>query len=178
MDLSGGLGTEVKHKNLVSKSALQLMTGKHYATITKKLALIEPVKVGCALKSNSVEALPIIYDIVDGQGQLPTSKSYSLQDERARLAHHQANNQKLKEDEQKGLLVLMTEVLTVWGWVIGVFKTKMMAISSTAVHELAMIDDPEETKDVLDGYIREALEELNNMSITYETTLDSGLEGE
>jgi len=141
--------------SLESISRISELTGKGSRTIKSRLDTLTPVQDGKALKYETKEALPLLYGL-DTQG------AFDLEQERARLAHHQANNEALKEEVAKKNLIPAEEVLNNWINLVARFKAKMLAIPSKSAHRCAQSTDHHEIESVLKSAITEALNELGN----------------
>ena len=86
--------------------------------------------------------------------------AHDLTEERARLAHHQANNENLKELERRGDLVSVSEVLATWQDKIAASRAKLLSMPSKLAPAVAISTDTTEVETALRGAIYEALEEL------------------
>jgi len=96
---------------LITVNQLSDYTGKHRATIIRRLAAIKPIeKKGVANLFDSAKALEVIYQ---GGGQ--SSEELDLQKERARLAKAQADAQELKNkisEKETAPMVILEAALT------------------------------------------------------------------
>ena len=104
-----------------------------------------------------------LYDLKDALPLLVAKSSdgdYDLEQERARLAHHQANNEALKELVMKKALIPADEVKAGWITLVTRFKAKMLSIPSKMAHQVAQTSDHHEIEQLLRVGINEALTEL------------------
>lgn len=81
---------------LCSINQLSVYTGFAYRTIKARLSGLKPVVDGAAHLYETAKALPLLYTSSHGR---------DLQEERARLAHHQANREAMREAEEKARLM-------------------------------------------------------------------------
>lgn len=102
------------------------------------------------------DVFPILLSNTVGDGD------YNLEQERARLAHHQANNEALKEQVMKKTLIPAEEVKETWVTLVARFKAKMLSIPSKMAHQMAQTDDHHEIEHLLRSGINEALTELSS----------------
>lgn len=77
---------------LCSINQLSVCTGFAYRTIKARLSGLKPVVDGAAHLYETAKALPLLYTSDHG---------HDLQKERARLAHHQANREAIREREAR-----------------------------------------------------------------------------
>lgn len=94
---------------------------------------------------------------------------YTLETERARLAHHQANNEALKEAQLKGDLIANADVLKQWSDAIIAMRNKMLALPSKLSKVAINAETVKEIERDAERLIYEALNELN----IYESTADT-----
>ena len=90
-----------------SINRLSELTGRDRRTVKKSLVLLVPVIKGRSHLYDSREALLLIYGSA-------TSGDFDLTEQRARLAFHQANNERLKEEERTGQLIPADAVEQAW----------------------------------------------------------------
>ena len=139
----------------LSITELHNLTGLDRRRIRAALVDLEstPGKKG-ALLFESREALPLLF-IFPGEGD-----NLDLTQERARLAHHQANKAALEERKLKGELIAVEEVAEIVGKDYGNVRARLLAIPSKAAPELALQSDPQQAFVVIQTLITEALAEL------------------
>ena len=77
---------------------------------------------------------------------------YDRSEEEARLKHHQANLEEIKEAEKRGELIPLSDAISEFGELAANARAKMLAISK---------DAPDDYKKRLDEQIRGALDELS-----------------
>ncbi|MCP3850112.1 MAG: hypothetical protein GY694_07755 [Gammaproteobacteria bacterium] len=140
--------------SLYSISALNELTGIDRRTIKKRLENLTPVIDGSSHKYETKQALPLLYGVDDGE--------YDLTEERARLAHHQANKTSLEEQVLKGDLIPAEEVLSKWEKMVSNFRAKMLAIPTKTSHLLINVGEFDEVESILKTQVYEALKELSN----------------
>ena len=108
-----------------------------------------------ALLFESREALPLLY-MYPGEGE-----NLDLTQERARLAHHQANKAALEERKLKGELIEVEEVAEIVGKDYGNVRAKLLAIPHKAAPRVAIESDTAALAAMLGDYVNEALAELS-----------------
>ena len=140
---------------LQSISQLSVLTGKARETITKRLENISFTKDGKSKLFESVEALPLIYD-------LDSQSAYDLQAERARLSHHQANCEALREKQLRKELIPVNEVEEQWTKLISNFRAKMLSLPTKTAHRIAQTSDHAEIEEILKIAVHDSLLELAN----------------
>jgi phage terminase Nu1 subunit (DNA packaging protein) len=116
---------------------------------------------GNAKTYESKDALPLLY----GYGADPDT-TYDLTEERARLAHHQANNEKLKEDQLRGSLIPEDIIKEHGAGMVAAFRAKLLSLHNKIRNKFTSL-----SKDVIDEIQRlhqEALEELGTDGIPSE----------
>lgn len=128
------------------------LTGMGFNTIKKRTARLTPIKEGRALLLETRDALPLIYEATVGP------KAFDLEQERARLAHHQANREAMKEAEERGEYI-PADVVRQYGVAAMVAtKTKLLGIQSKLRARYPGV--PKELMDDLETLHKEALTEL------------------
>lgn len=141
--------------SLQSINSLANLSGMTYRTIKKRLALhLHPVQEGRSLLYESVEALPILYQVENAQSQ------YELEAERARLAHHQANNEALKERQLTGELLPAELVIDLGSSLVGAARAKILSLHSKIRSRYPTLD--QSIADEIEELSREALRELGS----------------
>lgn len=94
---------------------------------------------------------------------------YSLETERARLAHHQANNEALKEAQLKGDLIQSGEVQKQWSDAVLSMRNKMLSLPSKLAKIAINADSVREIEREAERLVHESLQEL----LIYERKSDS-----
>lgn len=140
--------------SLASISRIAELTGFAPRTIKARTERLQPVKEGRALLLETRDALPLLYQVDSGQGQ------YDLEQERARLAHHQANREAMREAEDRGEYVPAHIVAEFGAATVNATKTRLLAIASKLRGRFP--DVPQSMVDALDELHREALKELGD----------------
>jgi phage terminase Nu1 subunit (DNA packaging protein) len=107
-----------------------------------------------ALLYESAEALPLLY-LQPGDGD-----TFDLTDERARLAHHQANRAALEAEQLAGSLIEIEAVASVVGEEYSNVRSRLLAISTRAAPQVIGLSIVE-VKALLDDMVFEALDELS-----------------
>jgi len=100
------------------------------------------------------DALPLCYKSDHGQ------KQFDLEQERARLAHHQANREAMREASERGEYVPAEMVREMGAATVVATKTKLLAIASKLRGRFP--DVPQSLIDALHELHREALTELGS----------------
>ena len=106
-----------------------------------------------ALLYESTAALPLLY-LQPGDGD-----TFDLTDERARLAHHQANRAALEAEQLAGSLIEIEAVANVVGEEYSNVRSRLLAIPSKAAPQVIGLSIAA-AKALLDDLIFEALDEL------------------
>lgn len=86
--------------------------------------------------------------------------SGEINDERARLLHHQANLASLDQDVKEGKLIPADEIEKVWSDMILAMRAKLLAMSKKMAATSLGITDYKEMDIVVGNLIKEALDEL------------------
>ncbi len=110
---------------LQSISQLSRLTGFARETVAKRLEGLTAVEEKHSKQFESKDALPVLYEVAAG-----SSGKYDLVEERARLAHHQANNESLKESQNRGALIPAELVADLGSGLVGAARTKLLALHS------------------------------------------------
>jgi phage terminase Nu1 subunit (DNA packaging protein) len=139
--------------SLESTNRLSELTGMDVRTIKRRLATLQPTVQGRAHTYESRDALPLLYGAQD-------SAAFDLNQERARLAHHQANNESLREAQLRGDLLPRGLVIQTWQAIIAAARSRLLALPTKAAHQLLAAKSLSEAEDVVRGYVYEALAEL------------------
>ena len=92
--------------------------------------------------------------------RLGTPDALDLNEERARLAHHQADKTALEARVLKGELVRTLDVLEVWQSMAGAARAKLLAIPRKLAGTIVYAKTPAEAEKALSTAIAEALDEL------------------
>ena len=106
-----------------------------------------------AVMYETIEALPLLY-LQPGDGD-----TFDLTDERARLAHHQANRAELEANLLAGSLIQIEAVADVVGEEYANARSRLLAIPSRAAPQVIGLSIVA-VKALLDDMIFEALDEL------------------
>jgi len=85
---------------------------------------------------------------------------YELTEERARLAHHQANKTELEEQELRGDMVRIGYVSEKWATVGNNLKNKMRGLPHKVAHKLQAATEYQDVLDILIKEIDEAMIDL------------------
>jgi phage terminase Nu1 subunit (DNA packaging protein) len=91
---------------------------------------------------------------------------YDEKMERARLLHHQANNEALKESINRMDLLKAETVERVWSDMIVSFRSKMLGLPSRAAHSVVSLKTPGEVEAVLMSIVTESLCELADSAMS------------
>ena len=137
--------------SLESVTRISEITGFDRRTIKARLSAMKPVKEGRSHLYETRDALRLLY--------LESEKAvYDLQEERARLAHHQANMEKIKEDEARAMTIPTDLVIRLCSENNSAARTKLLSVPSQVKTkhgrlEQSVIND-------IEKYIHDALWEL------------------
>ena len=94
------------------------------------------------------------------QGRKGETGDHDLTDERARLAHHQANNEALKEQINKGELIKAEDVINQWAERISNARSKLLMIPPRTAPKALRAKTVKEVEKLMKDAIVNALEEL------------------
>ena len=116
-----------------------------------------------------VQARPGIYDVPASiqvyhqhlKGKTP-SGDIDFHEEKARLTKMQADKAEMDVGVMSGELVEVSEVVEEWQSQLMDMKGKLLAIPSKLATLVADMDNTAEIQDLIDNYMREALEELQD----------------
>jgi len=92
---------------------------------------------------------------IDGDGNV-----IDFHTEKARLTKMQADKAEMEVQELAGELVRVSDVLLEWQNILADVKGKLLSIPSKLATLVADIDNPGEAQELIDTYVREALQEL------------------
>ena len=155
--------------SLESVSRLSELTGLDRRTLKKHLIEFKPIIEGRSHLYESHDVLRVIY------GGASADDLYDLTEERARLAHHQANNEGLKELENKGELVRADEVRAAWEEKTAATRAQLLSLPSKAAPMVVTVDGDVAVESMLRKMINEALDELAGSGLPreFEKRMDS-----
>ena len=139
--------------SLESTNRLSELTGMDVRTIKRRLATLQPAVQGRAHTYESRDALPLLYGQID-------SSAYDLNQERARLAHHQANNESLREAQNRGELLPRGLVIQTWQGIVAAARARLLALPTKAAHQLLGARTLAEAEEAVRTHVYEALAEL------------------
>lgn len=146
--------------SLESINRLVELTGRTNRTIKKRLEGLKPIKEGRSLLYETTEALPLIYDFgKDADAQ------FDLTEERARLAHHQANKTELEEKVLRGQLLPYETVQNVQSRMIMAFRAKCLSLPTKTAPRLAYLTDLPEIEAEIRSAVYDALSELSEFRV-------------
>jgi len=95
------------------------------------------------------------------RAQLRHKATQDINEERARLIHHQANIESMKEEEKVGNLISADEVESSWTGMAMSMRAKMLGIPKKVASTALGVTDYTEMEDLVDEYVKEALDELS-----------------
>lgn len=138
--------------SLESLSRLSDLTGFAPRTIKARCERLTPIREGKATLYETRDALPMCYrdDIGD--------KRFDLEQERARLAHHQANREAMREASERGEYIPADIVKEYGAAAMTATKVKLLAIASKLRGRFPEV--PQAMIDAIADLHREALQEL------------------
>lgn len=140
----------------LSINKLAEITGQDRRRIKRCLQDLVPTIEGRSHLYESTEAVPLLY-IMPGN-----SDTFDLSQERARLAHHQANIASLNEHELDGELVRRDDAIAEVSSALANMKAKLLNLPPKMASVVVAMDDVAETKAVLESAVYEAITELYN----------------
>ena len=151
----------------LSTSELSRLTGFARETVAKRLIDMESTVRGNAKLYDSMVALPLLYGY-------QSDSLYDLTEQRARLTYHQAENEFLKEQENKGALVRAADVLAAWQMKIAATRAQLLSMPSKAAPMAFTATSPHEVEGIIRGIVFEALDELagSGLPAGFEDRLD------
>lgn len=143
--------------SLESLNRLSELTGFTHRTIKGRIAdLLVPIIEGRSHLYESRDVFPLLYSGADGV-------EYDLVSERARLAHHQANNEAIKEQVAMGQLIPAELVVKNGAAMVAAARAKILGAHNKIKNRFS--DIPPAAIDELEGILIEALDELGNDGI-------------
>lgn len=95
------------------------------------------------------------------RAQLRHKATQDINEERARLVHHQANIESMKEEEKVGSLISADEVESSWTGMAMSMRAKMLGVPKKVASTALGVTDYTEMEDLVDEYVKEALDELS-----------------
>ena len=134
-------------------NALADLTGLDRRRIKKAVSGLVPERSGRNSTYLPSEALPYIYCSEDG--------AYDLTQERARLAHFQADKAEHEARQISGELIEIEEVAEAVGQEYNNVRARLLAIPSKAAATVCHLSEPHEIQEVLRAAIHDALAELS-----------------
>lgn len=146
--------------SMESLSRLSDLTGFAPRTIKSRIERLTPVLEGKATLYETRDALPLCYQVEFSE------KKYDLEQERARLAHHQANREAMREASERGEYIPASEVIEYGSAAMVAVKTKLLAIHSKLRGRFP--DVPVAMLDAVAALHREALQELGEDGLSAE----------
>ena len=151
----------------LSTSQLSRMTGFARETIAKRLIDLESTVKGNAKLYDSKKALPILYGY-------QADALYDLTEQRARLTFHQAENEFLKEQENKGALVRAADVLAAWQMKIAATRAQLLSLPRKTAPLAFVSSSVQEIETLTRDAVHEALDELagSGLPADFERRLD------
>lgn len=138
--------------SLESISRIAELTGFAPRTIKLRCERLSPVREGKALLLETRDALPLCYQIQTAE------KKFDLEEERARLAHHQANREAMREAADRGEYIPADVVKQYGAAAMTATKTKLLSIASKLRGRFP--EAPKELIDMVADLHKEALREL------------------
>lgn len=151
---------------LISLSQISELVGSDRRTIKKRLGDYEPLIDGRAHLYESTEVLCLNADPTNDR---PTEgEIFDLTDERARLAHHQANKTALEEDTLRGTLMPAELVRETWINLVVSFRAKMLGLPTKAAPLIIGVELVREVEGILSDIVYDALTELGESDSTVE----------
>jgi len=108
-----------------------------------------------ASTANYINRLRNKTEKIDGDGNV-----IDFHTEKARLTKMQADKAEMEVRELSGELVRVTDVVLEWQHILADVKGKLLSIPSKLATLVADIDNPGEAQEIIEQYVREALQEL------------------
>jgi hypothetical protein len=141
--------------SIMNLKDLEVITGKTFKTLKKKLENLDPVRV--TPKGNfydSRQALPLLYE-AKHEGDL------DLSHERAKLANAQTEKTIIETEKLKERFVLVEEVRREWESKVLVTRAKLLLLPKKIAFDIKGMTDVHDIEERLEEYIHEALTELS-----------------
>ena len=114
---------------------------------------------GCGIDEFRIAYIRDLRKAKSGHGS-DYDQDYDLVEERARLAHHQANKTALEEAEKSGELVPAEKVLEMWIKQIAACRAKVLSIPNKLAPVAAIEAEAHTIEELLTDSLHEALAEL------------------
>ena len=87
---------------------------------------------------------------------------YDLLEERARLAHHQANNEALKEAINRRELIPAPDIIEAWSEMVGAMRARLLALPGRLANRVMSFDTVRDAEDYAREEVYSALQELGD----------------
>lgn len=150
--------------NLVNGDELARIFGISRSTVTNWRAQGMPcVTVGGRGRPGQYDTVKVIQWFVAWQAG--DKELLDLNEERARLAHHQANKTALEGAVLKGELVRTLDVLEVWQGMIGSARARFLALPRKLAAIVIHAETASEAEKALQAEIHQGLEELGRSGL-------------
>jgi len=142
---------------LMTMNQLEILTGRAYRTIEKKLIDYPPDQMrGKAKLYIPKNVLPLIFDVSESGGKT------GLERERIKFTQIKSEKEKLLLEKLKGKLIDLESVRIAWERVLSVFRAKLQIIPGRLAEILFSCESSTEIEDQLRTALYESLEELSN----------------
>ena len=128
-------------------------------TVSKLIPRFGLPSRGCDLDSFRIAYIRHLREVAAGR-KSENETDFDLTEERARLAHHQANKTALEEAEKSGELVSTEKVLNMWVKQIAAVRAKLLSIPNKLAPVSAIETEAHVIEDLLTDSLHEALNEL------------------
>jgi phage terminase Nu1 subunit (DNA packaging protein) len=138
-----------------SISQLAEMSRKSTRTVSRRLEPLIPEIQGKAHLYDSIEALPLIYGHIHGDGE-----RLDLSQERAALAREQTRVTRLKRQELEGQLIPADVVTERWQKVFMVVRSRLLQLPTTIAPQVVGLQTLPEIETAARDLVYRALEEL------------------
>ena len=163
----GIMGYKVKNHSVIDELAKMQGTADDMLLLlgVSKNELSRMVEAG-TIKKDAVGSYDLMYSVKGYIGYLQVragglkSGTADYQDERARLTKAQADKGEMEAALMAGRLIDVDQLRSEWETMLMSMKAKLVAIPSKIAPLVADEDNPSVIQDMVDDYMREALEEL------------------
>lgn len=154
--------------SMVNKRELSEVVGVTERTLTTYSKQGMPIAAASARgKASKFDTVDVINWMIQKEvTKLSFGGNLDLTEETARLKHHQANNEALKEDQLRGSLIPEIVIREHGAGMVSAFRSKMLALTTKIRNRFSDLSD--DVIDEIQRLITEALEELGSDGIPAE----------
>ena len=94
--------------------------------------------------------------------RISSKSSSDINNERARLVHHQANLAALEEETRRSKLIPADDIAKEWEEIVSTIKSKMLTLPKAASNICLGVTNYQEMEHILKALVHDALDHLSN----------------